>query len=331
MMARMEPSSNSVVIASWVSPTLTMMGVLFALGLTLRFAVPRGRTRPVRARVLLRALLPRRIIASTSGRSDIAWFVFNTFFFTSTFGWAIWSGGWYASKLSIVFDKWFGPGPLFSVPAWVATLVMTSMLFVAYEFAYWLNHSLSHRVGWMWQFHKVHHTAESLTPLTNYRVHPIDTIIFYNMAAACGGLAMVVAMHLFGDATPGYFQYALNTLTFFVSILFVHLQHTHLWISFSGRAGRWLLSPAHHQIHHSVHQHHHDRNFGSTLAIFDRLFGTLHLPTAQREKLRFGVDGIDYDPHSIHGATLLPFVDAARSLSPDRQTRPAEPATQPAN
>ena len=70
-----------------------MMGVLFALGLTLRFAVPRGRTRPVRARVLLRALLPRRIIASTSGRSDIAWFVFNTFFFTSTFGWAIWSGG----------------------------------------------------------------------------------------------------------------------------------------------------------------------------------------------------------------------------------------------
>ncbi len=329
--AVMDQLSNSADIGSWAGPALTIAGMVLTLGLAVYFAVPRGRTRPVRARVLLRALLPRRIVASASGRTDIAWFVFNSVFFASTFGWAIWSGGWYASKLSIVFDQWFGSAPLIQAPAWVATLVMAFMLFLAYEFAYWLNHSLSHRVGWMWEFHKVHHTAESLTPLTNYRVHPVDTIIFYNMAAASGGLAMVIVQQLLGDTTPGYFSYGLNALTFLITIAFVHLQHTHLWISFPGRAGRWLLSPAHHQIHHSVHEHHHDRNFGSTLAIFDRMFGTLHIPTAKREKLRFGVDGIGYDPHSPQGATLFPFVDAARRLLPDRPERPASTAAQSAH
>jgi sterol desaturase/sphingolipid hydroxylase (fatty acid hydroxylase superfamily) len=310
-------------IGIWAPPLLALTAVLVALGLTLRFAIPRGRARPVRARVLLRALLPRRIIASSSGRADIGWFLFGVFFSASALGWALWSGAWYAARLSVVFDSWFGPAPLFQAPAWVAALAMTLALFLAYEFAYWLNHSLSHRVGWMWEFHKVHHTAESLTPLTNFRVHPIDTIIFYNMAAAAGGLTTVIVNHLLGGATQGYILYGLNALTFLASILFTHLQHTHLWISFSGRAGYWLLSPAHHQIHHSVHARHHDRNFGSVLAIFDRLFGTLYVPAAKREKLRFGVDGIGYAPHSPQGSVLYPFIDAARRLVPPARSEPS--------
>lgn len=313
----MDYLSNSAEVASWASPAVTVATVLIAIGVALRFAIPRGRTRRVRARVLLRALLPARIVSSASGRADIGWFLFNSFVFSAAFGWAVWSGGWYSSQLSAVFATWLGPGPLLPAPAWAATLVMIIALFVAYEFAYWLNHCLSHRVGWMWEFHKVHHTAESLSPLTNYRVHPVDTIIFYNMAAAVGGVAMAIVKLLLGEATSGYFPFALNALIFLVTGLFVHLQHTHLWISFPGRAGRWLLSPAHHQIHHSVHAHHHGRNFGSTLAIFDRLFGTLHVPTAKREKLRFGVDGIGYDPHSIQGSTILPFADTARRFLPD--------------
>jgi len=307
-------------VGLWAPPLLTFAAVLVVLGLTVRFAIPRGRRRPVRARVLLRALLPLRIIASASGRADIGWFLFSTFFSASALGWALWSGGWYASQLAPVFDSWFGAAPLFEPPAWIATLIMTLALFLAYEFAYWLNHSLSHRVGWMWEFHKVHHTAESLTPLTNFRVHPVDTIIFYNMAAAAGGLMTVTMNHLLGATAQGYLLYGLNALTFLASILFSHLQHTHLWISFPGRAGRWFLSPAHHQIHHSVHARHHDRNFGSALAIFDRLFGTLYVPTAKREKLRFGVDGIGYAPHSPQGLVLHPFVDAARRLAPPART-----------
>lgn len=307
----------------WLPPLLTVAAVATVFALTLRFAIPRGRTRRVRIRVLARALFPARIVSSASGRADIAWFLFGILLSASALGWAFWSTGWFAVQFSAGIAQFLGPRPLIDAPAWVAASVMTVALFLGYEFAYWLNHSLSHRVGWMWEFHKVHHTAESLTPLTNFRVHPVDTIIFFNMAAAISGLAAAIVTHLVGP-TDGYLIYGLNALTFLTTILFSHLQHTHLWISFSGRAGRWLLSPAHHQIHHSTDPRHHDRNFGSALAVFDRLFGTLYVPAAKREKLRFGVDGIAYDPHSPQGAVVHPFVDAARRIAPAASNRAPE-------
>lgn len=312
-----DPSDLATILSSWAPPALTLAAALIALALMLRFAIPRGRKRPVRAKVLLRALLPARIVRSASGRADIAWFLFGVLFSASALGWALWSSEWFAGHILQGLHGLLGsPAPI-AAPSWVAGTVMTLALFVAYEFAYWLNHSLSHRVGWMWEFHKVHHTAESLTPLTNFRVHPVDTILFFNMAAASAGVAMALVHFAFGRVGGGFLIHGTNALTFLATILFSYLQHSHLWISLPGRAGRWLLSPAHHQIHHSVEERHHDRNFGSTLAIFDRLFGTLHLPTAKRERLRFGVDGIAYDPHGPAGALLMPFADAARRIAQD--------------
>lgn len=74
------------------------------------------------------------------------------------------------------------------------------------------------------------------------------------------------------------------------------------------------MSPAHHQIHHSNSVEHFDRNFGSSLAVFDWLFGTLHVPAKEREKLTFGVERDGSDPHSVSGALAAPFVRAAAQL-----------------
>ena len=35
----------------------------------------------------------------------------------------------------------------------------------------------------LWDFHKVHHTAEVLSPLTNFRMHPVDSVVFGNILA----------------------------------------------------------------------------------------------------------------------------------------------------
>src|SRR5215211_7239263 len=42
-------------------------------------------------------------------------------------------------------------------------------------FVYWA-HRLQHRVGFLWRFHAVHHSAEQLDWLAAHREHPIDTI-----------------------------------------------------------------------------------------------------------------------------------------------------------
>ena len=85
----------------------------------------------------------------------------------------------------------------------------------------------------------------------------------------------------------------------------------------------------HHQLHHSTDPRHFNRNLGSTLAIFDRLAGTLLAPSARREALRFGIDGLDHDPHALGGALIRSFAEAAKALAP-RALAARAPAKEPA-
>ncbi len=162
------------------------------------------------------------------------------------------------------------------------------MLFLSYELGYWFNHWLSHKVPVLWEFHKVHHTAEVLTPLTNFRVHPVYTWIFANILAVSAAVANGLGNYMFGDTA---YQYALSD-TNIILVLFihtyVHLQHSHMWISFQGWLGRVFVSPAHHQVHHSDNPKHFNKNFGSCLALWDWMFGTLYVPAKEREPLHFG-------------------------------------------
>jgi sterol desaturase/sphingolipid hydroxylase (fatty acid hydroxylase superfamily) len=289
-------------------------------GLAVWFAVPRARwqarrgRRAIRAAVLLRALLPARVVRSRSGRLDIAAMLFSVTMAGTALGWALISSNWFADGTSAMLRTAFGQRPASGLPQWLIGTIGGVALYLAYEFAYWLDHWLKHRVPVLWEFHKVHHSAESLSMLTNYRVHPMDTILFYNLTSACTGVAAALLGFAFGGAIdPGELGLA-NFAIFVASNTLSHLQHSHLWISLPGRWGKWLLSPAHHQIHHSIAVRHYDRNFGSTTALFDRLFGTLHLPAATREPLTFGVTGIAYDAHGFRGAVLMPFADAARRI-----------------
>ena len=304
-----------------------IVAILLTLALAVRAAVPRHRRRRPRARAVLRALLPSRIVRSRSGRLDIVAFLFSWLFAGIAFGWALLSSNGWAAAAERGLAGW--PSLPFALPVPVAATVMTLSLFLSYEAAYWFNHWLSHRVGWLWAFHKVHHTAESLSLLTNFRVHPVDTILFYNMAAIANGLTAGLVHHLIGPAAMEVSVGGTNLLIFLSSITLSYLQHSHLWIPCRGRLGRWILSPAHHQLHHSTDPRHFNRNLGSTLAIFDRLAGTLLAPSARREALRFGIDGLDHDPHALGGALIRSFAEAAKALAP-RALAARAPAKEPA-
>jgi sterol desaturase/sphingolipid hydroxylase (fatty acid hydroxylase superfamily) len=201
------------------------------------------------------------------------------------------------------------------LPLYVTRSIITVMLFLAYELGYWLNHWLSHKVPLLWEFHKVHHTAEVLTPLTNFRVHPIYGWIFANILAVSAAIANGLGNYMFGDTA---YQYALSD-TNIILVLFihayVHLQHTHMWISFRGALGRILVSPAHHQVHHSANPKHFNKNYGSCLALWDWMFGTLYVPAKQREPLVFGVTD-HQNAHTVKGELVDPFVKAAGHLKP---------------
>jgi sterol desaturase/sphingolipid hydroxylase (fatty acid hydroxylase superfamily) len=269
------------------------------------------RGRPVRLRAILRALFPRRILTSPSNFADLGYLFFNLFLFGLLFGWTAISYQFLTNGIMGALAASFGQTAPTTLPGFVERAVITVMLFLAYELGYWLNHYLSHRVPFLWEFHRVHHTATVLTPVTNFRVHPVYTFVFVNILAISTAIANGAGNYMFGETA---YQYALSDTNIILVIFihtYVHLQHTELWMPLSGALGRVFMSPAHHQLHHSTNPAHFNKNMGSCLALWDWMFGTLYVPGKEPEKLSFGVDPDDQSVHTITGAYLDPFVRAA--------------------
>ncbi len=171
----------------------------------------------------------------------------------------------------------------------------------------------------------MHHSATVLTPLTNFRVHPVYMWIFLNILAIFTGLANGTGDYLLGQNANQYGLSETNIILVFFIYLYVHLQHSELWIAFTGLFGRLFMSPAHHQIHHSRNPAHFNRNLGSCLAIWDWMFGTLYVPARDPEKLEFGVEPDREHAHTIRGELVAPFAEAARLLTGRPSKLPPQP------
>lgn len=264
--------------------------------------------RRVRVAVIARALFPKRLLASRSARADVKYFVLNALFLASLLGWAIASSVVIGNAVNGYLVGAFGPQASTTLPLWVVAAILTLMLFLAYEFAYWFEHWLSHAVPVLWEFHKVHHSAEVLSPLTNARIHPVNALMFLNVVALCVGTMRGVLDFAFGMVAQPVTIVHTNALFVAFTFLTTHLQHSHVWIAFTGVLGRILLSPAHHQIHHSTDPRHFNKNFGSSIAVYDWLFGTLYVPSREREALHFGVDDLKSDHNTLVGGIAGPFL-----------------------
>lgn len=263
------------------------------------------RLRPWR---LVRVLFSWRYIGQRSHTLDVLYVVFNVHVAGLLLGWMLLSSSLFTHGAHATLVAAFGPRTPSIWPFWLITGIASFVVFLAYEFGYWLDHYLSHRIPFLWEFHKVHHQAEVLSPLTNFRVHPVDSIVFINILALVIGSTNGSMYFIFGlpIEQAGLFSHHYILLIF--TFLILQLQHSQIWIPICGFWGRIISSPAHHQIHHSTNPLHYDRNMGSCLVVFDWLFGTLHIPSRKREKLTFGAESTAADPHSLTEGLVNPFV-----------------------
>jgi len=288
--------------------------------------VRRGRKgRPLPApRVLTRALFPRWLIGHASMRADIGFLLLNTLAAGALIGWGLFSAETIARTVAHGLDSHLGSVALLHLSPFWSGAILTLAMFVAYDFAYWVDHWFKHKIPLLWEFHRVHHTAEVLSPLTNFRMHPVDSLVFANIIAVALGVTHGIGLHVFGSGTQEVMLSGSNIILVGFVFATVHLQHSHIGIRFGTRWGKVLFSPAHHHIHHSADRAHFDSNLGACLAIWDWMFGTLILPESVTGKLSFGADVTSdrYTPHTVAGSLVWPFVRAARRLLPR-----AEPAT----
>lgn len=164
----------------------------------------------------------------------------------------------------------------------------TLTFFLVEDLSRFSLHMAMHRVPFLWRFHRLHHSAQRLTPLTLFRVHPVEMTLYYGRGLVVFGLVSGVFVYLFGRQLSGLDVLGVDILGFAFNFLGANLRHSHIWLTF-GPLERWLISPAQHQLHHSAAPEHRDRNFGTTLTLWDRLSGT-HIPAGARpRRLVFGL------------------------------------------
>src|SRR5262249_30129302 len=145
-------------------------------------------------RVMFRALFPGWV-RRASFRADVWFLLLNLLASALLLGWTVVSSRFIADGVGRALTGAFGVLPKPGLNAFTARLIVTLALFLAYELAYWVDHYLSHRIPVLWEFHKVHHTAEVLSPITNFRMHPVDSVVFSNIVS------------LFVGATAGVLSY----------------------------------------------------------------------------------------------------------------------------
>jgi creatinine amidohydrolase/Fe(II)-dependent formamide hydrolase-like protein len=165
----------------------------------------------------------------------------------------------------------------------------------------------------LWPFHKAHHTAEVLTPVTAFRVHPVDLLWTQSLANAATAPVTALFAWLFRDSVSGWTFLGANALIGATALL-ANLKHMQIWMTY-GPLDRWWISPAHHQIHHSANPAHWGKNRGFELALWDRLCGTLHVPTREREVGALGIgDGCEARWHAVGRLYAMPFVEVWQLL-----------------
>ena len=190
----------------------------------------------------------------------------------------------------------------------LAVLAMATLAqLLTYELAYWFAHYLFHKIPALWEFHKVHHSAEVMTTFTELRQHPVEIIAFVNLIGLATGVTFGLMTYAFGPGVRPFTLLNGNILIVLFLVTYGHLRHSHMWIAFTGAAGKILQSPAHHQLHHSTDPAHFGKNLGFALALFDWAFGTLAIPARARETLVFGVG--ETQPFR---SALTPFSTLAR-------------------
>jgi sterol desaturase/sphingolipid hydroxylase (fatty acid hydroxylase superfamily) len=283
---------------------------LVASAIVVAFVWARG----PRRRSLLAALASPRLWLHRSAREDYLLFVVRGVLRLTLFAPFAIAAVPLAARLAARLTGALGASPVSGVSHGAALALFTSALFVVEDCSRFLFHYATHRVGWLWELHRVHHAAEVLTPFTLYRVHPVEGLLNRLRGALTTALVAGVFAWLFPGKVRGLEILGVDAFGFLWSFAGANLRHSHVWIGYGPRVERWLLSPAQHQVHHSVEPRHHDRNFGTALAVWDRLFGTLYVP-ASRERITVGLRG-DAPRGGLVALVVRPLARALRRLVP---------------
>ncbi|AWY99684.1 fatty acid hydroxylase superfamily protein [Rhodobiaceae bacterium] len=162
-----------------------------------------------------------------------------------------------AAFISVGAMYWAMQYQIISLPITITTVVIC---FIANDLRFYVHHRLAHRVRWPWAMHVVHHSSQhynySVALRQAWTKHFSGMLLLYVPLVIIGFNPAVI---LFVALVNSSYQFLLHTETI-------------------GKLPRWFEfifnTPSHHRVHHANNPQYLDANYGGTLIIWDRLFGT---------------------------------------------------------
>ena len=183
-----------------------------------------------------------------------------------------------------------------SWPGWLQLLV----LFVLRDFIHYWIHRLLHRVPWLWECHKLHHSVLEMGFAAHLRYHWMENVVYRGLEYL--PLAMI------GFGIDDFLLVHLTALTI------GHLNHANLRLPLGPL--RYLFNnPQMHIWHHVAalpNQHPHGLNFGISLSVWDYVFKTAYQPRSGRD-LALGFPEVETFPRGFLAQTVYPFLPAKKS------------------
>lgn len=207
--------------------------------------------------LLMERLLPAKQnqkILSLSFLQDLVWFFYETILhalvIATYVAFLMWGYEAYFSWMTITAVE--------SFPGWIKFIFALLLL----DLMYWLQHFLNHKIPFMWEFHKVHHSQTELNFFTDFRYHVIEYLVRHTF--------LVIPFMIFTVTPPVIVAFAI------VQKWYTRFYHGNIRTDL-GPLRYILVTPQSHRVHHSCRKEHYDKNFGSLFSIWDFLFRTQHM------------------------------------------------------
>ena len=192
-------------------------------------------------------------------------------------------------------------------------LIYTIFVALALDMGFFVAHYIQHKVPLFWEFHKVHHSAKVLTPITNFRFHPVDAMLLSTLQSVALGCVTGTFIYLYDNNLDLITVLNISVVIFIFQIT-ANLRHSHLWVTYGQYLSHIFISPAQHQIHHGSAPRHIDKNFGLIFALWDWIAGTLYVPKEQ-EEMSWGLTNNEEEEYmSVLSLYLVPFSKAGRLI-----------------
>jgi len=145
-------------------------------------------------------------------------------------------------------------------------LAQLGLVVLVADLGHYVAHRLLHGVPWLWAFHRMHHSPDSLDSLNFFRMHPLDIVLKSLM-----NVAPLLALGAPADA--------LLVWMIASGISAGSLNHANIDLR-TGWLDGVLSTPGTHRLHHSRRRAESRCNLGNITVIYDRLFGTYRRPAA---------------------------------------------------